>query len=382
MSGDDALPAALGRYQPIEQLGSGAMGRVYLAVDPLIDRLVAVKVINTDLLDPAGRDDFLQRFRTEVRAAAHCAHPTIVNVYDFADDGPMPYIVMEHVPGSTLAALMRGPPAERDAPALAAMVLQVLEGLGAAHAVGVVHRDIKPGNIMVTPRGAVKITDFGIARLGDSAMTMVGGMIGSPGYMAPEQAMGQGVDHRTDLFATAAVLYEILFGRTPFGGSNITETLVRLTGPAPAEIGGLEGTAMGHVLRRGLAKDMRQRFSSAADFAASLRQALRDGAEDATRILPAAVAEQAPPSLSGSLPFTTVAIPQQTPPFELPAAMAARMTEELAFVVGPIARVLLRKAASGARDLPDLIDRLCASLEPAEATALRKRLTAAGERGR
>lgn len=155
---DLPLPANFGRYQPIEELGAGAMGKVYLAVDPLIDRMVAVKVINMDAAGPDGRAEFLERFRTEVRAAAQCAHPSIVSVYDFADDGPAPYIVMEFVPGETLSTLMRRPQQDREAasrPDLTWVLLQVLDALAAAHAVGVVHRDIKPGNIMADRKSVV-----------------------------------------------------------------------------------------------------------------------------------------------------------------------------------------------------------------------------------
>ncbi|WP_245185670.1 serine/threonine-protein kinase [Falsiroseomonas frigidaquae] len=363
---DPPLPASFGRYQPIEQLGAGAMGRVYLAVDPLIDRMVAVKVISMEAAGPDDRAEFLERFRTEVRAAAQCSHPAIVSVYDFADDGAMPYIVMEFVPGDTLSTLMRQPPAERAAavPELPLVVLQVLEGLAAAHSVGVIHRDIKPGNIMVTPRGAVKITDFGIARLGDSTTTMVGGMVGSPSYMAPEQALGRAVDHRADLFSMAAVLYQILLGSTPFGGNGLTDTLVRLAGPTPADLGRLEGTALGQVLRRGLAKDVAQRFASATEFGTALRAALQAEGE-ATRILPPAPMPAPPP------------VPTyQLPAYQLPAPIAARLTEELAFLVGPIARVILRKASDGAKDLPEVVSRLCAQLAPDEVARLRQRLAA------
>ncbi|MDP3418277.1 serine/threonine-protein kinase [Falsiroseomonas sp.] len=346
---DTPLPANFGRYQPIEELGAGAMGRVYLAVDPLIDRMVAVKVISMEQAGPDGRAEFLERFRTEVRAAAQCAHPSIVSVYDYADDGPMPYIVMEFVPGETLSRLIRRPQQERDAasvPDLTWVVSQVLDALAAAHAVGVVHRDIKPGNIMVTPRGAVKITDFGIARLGDSTMTMVGGMVGSPSYMAPEQALGKAVDHRADLFSVAAMLFHVMIGRPPFSGSSVTDTLVRLVGPQEVELGALEGSAMGQVLRRGLAKDPAQRFASAAEFAVALRQAVQ-----ATRNQPMQA-------------------------YRLPPPVAARLTLDLAALVGSRAEEILRTASEEARDLPDVVSRLCAQLAPADVARLRQRLAA------
>ena len=265
-----------GRYEVLDELGTGAMGKVYLAVDPLIDRMVAVKVIRADLLEPAERAEFLARFRLEVQAAARCAHPNIVAVHDFADHEAMPYIVMEHVAGRSFSVILRGDPAERAAlaPVLAQGMLAVLEGLRAAHALDVIHRDIKPGNVMITPRGQIKITDFGIAKFGGHDLTQVGGVVGTPAYMSPEQARGQPVDARTDLFSVAAILYEILLGQAPFAGRNMTDTLVRLTGPEPADLGRLRGNAMGEVLARGLAKDAAARFATADDFIRALAPAL------------------------------------------------------------------------------------------------------------
>jgi serine/threonine-protein kinase len=356
-------PDRFGRYQVIEELGAGAMGRVYLAADPLIDRMVALKVITIGGT-AAERAEFIERFRTEVRAAAQCAHPAIVAVHDFVDDPEAPFFVMEHVPGTTLAAELAKPDAERRAavPRLVAAMLEVLAGLGAAHAVGVIHRDIKPGNIMITPRGAVKIADFGIARLGASAMTMVGDMIGTPSYMAPEQAMGQAVDHRADLFAVAAVLYEIVYGRPPFAGSNMTQTLMRLTGPEPADVSALAGTSMGEVLRRGLAKDPAQRFASAAAFAALLRQAIARRAappeEDATRVV-------TPPPPPPPVAHRRAALPDAT---------IGKAADALAFFVGPIAGLLARRAADQASDPADFAELLCRHVAAEEAPALRARL--------
>ncbi len=444
--------ARFGRYLAVEELGAGAMGRVYRAHDPLIDRTVAVKTIRADLLEPEDRPEFLERFRTEVRAAGRCAHPAIVAVYDFADDTDPPYIVMEFVQGRALSSILRelrGNPSGRGAalPTLTRAMLQVLDGLGAAHALGVVHRDIKPGNIMVTPQGLPKIADFGIARLGLSALTAAGGVVGTPSYMAPEQAMGHPVDHRIDLFAVAAVLYEIQLGRPPFAAPSLAETLLRLTAPEPADLGVLAGTTLGAVLARGLAKDRDFRFASAADFAGALRTALADGVlaeEEATRVLapsalpagtlsgsafrPAlverlrvdlasrlgplaatllrravatsaseeellracaamieapeervaflrlhgAAAESAPP------PATATAARSPTlaasPSFDLAPATREAATAALAFVVGPLAKVLVQKAAGQAADASHFVELLCAHATPEEAPALRRKL--------
>lgn len=443
--------AQFGRYLALEELGAGAMGRVYRAHDPLIDRVVAVKTIRADLLEPEDRPEFLERFRTEVRAAGRCAHPFIVGVYDFADQADPPYIVMEFVQGRTLSSILRdlrSSPSGRGAavPALTRTMLQVLEGLGAAHALGVVHRDIKPGNIMVTPQGQPKIADFGIARLGLSALTAAGGVVGTPSYMAPEQALGHPVDHRIDLFAVAAVLYEIQLGRPPFAAPSLAETLLRLTAPEPADLAALVHTPMGEVLARGLAKDRNLRFASAQEFAGALRTVLEGGelqAEEATRVLtpaaaPAAVLDPAlierlrvdllarlgpiaatllrraaassaneeellracaamiesPEERVGFLrshaaaaapagaPSPPTAVPMSThpgtqaaiPSFELASDAREAATKALAFVVGPLARILVQKAAGQATDATHFVDLLCAHATPEEAPALRRQL--------
>jgi serine/threonine-protein kinase len=365
-----------GRYEAFEELGSGAMGKVYLAVDPLIDRMVAVKVIRADLLAPEERAEFLERFRIEVRAAALCAHPNIVAVHDFADHEIMPYIVMEHVPGRTLSAILRGDPEDRRAavPNLVQAMLSVLEGLKAAHALGVIHRDIKPGNIMITPRGQVKITDFGIAKFGGGELTQLGGVVGTPAYMSPEQAHGRPVDPRSDLFSVAAILYEILFGRAPFAGNNMTDTLVRLTGPAPAELGSLSGTPLGEVLRRGLAKDPAGRFADAAGFAAALGAALAPVTPPAPAPVPP-LARTIPPAPAPRSATQTAQSPAGGDLALTPAQMAGASTA-LAFIVGPIARILVSKAAAQAGSRVEFLDLLCAHADGAEGAALRPKLEA------
>lgn len=346
-----ALPARLGRYVPIERLGAGAMGVVWRAHDPAIDRNVAIKVMRTSMLDDAARDAFLARFRTEVRAAGRCSHPAIVAVYDFADDAEAPFIVMEFVEGTTLGRMLRESAAKRAAvtPRLVAAMLEVLDGLGAAHATGVVHRDVKPGNIMITPSGAAKLADFGIARVDLSALTGTGAMIGTPGYMAPEQALGRPVDQRADLFAVAAILFEILVGRAPFAGGSLPETLLRLTSPEPVELGPLARTALAPVLAQGLAKKPEQRFDSASQFRDALRAALTGGfrADAETIVRPLAEPGSRTGSLTGSL--GTGATDRFDP------ALLARLREDLVHQIGPIADTLLRRAAAGAETPQDLL---------------------------
>ena len=211
---EPVLPTQLGRYRPTAILGTGAMGLVYRAEDPVIGREVAIKVMRTESLDAETRADYFERFRREVQAAGRCSHAGIVAIYDYAENDGEPFIVMELVEGRSLQRLLRDTAARASLDPVGLM-LQVLDALDCAHAFAVVHRDIKPANILVTSSGQAKIADFGIARSSHlTSMTMTGGMIGTPSYMAPEQVIGQDVDHRADLFAAGAILY----GRSGTGG--------------------------------------------------------------------------------------------------------------------------------------------------------------------
>jgi serine/threonine-protein kinase len=194
----------IGRYEIQRRLGRGGMGTVYVAHDPVLGRMVAIKVFAGELDMPDARE----RFSREARAAAALSHPNIVTVYDFGELDAQPFIVMEYVAGETLAALIR-----RKVPVSTADKLRWMEelsaGAGYAHQMQVVHRDIKPANLMIDRTGRLKILDFGIARmLGIASNTSV--MIGTPGYMAPEQITGDPVDHRADQFSIGVVFYELL----------------------------------------------------------------------------------------------------------------------------------------------------------------------------
>lgn len=375
------LPPVIGRYRPLGVLGAGGMGVVYKAHDPVIGRMVAIKLVRTDTLDAATRMAYMDRFRIEAQAAGRCMHPAIVAVYDVVTADNDPCIVMEYVEGRPLNQLLReragvGIPSGIAATAAMAVpiLLQVLDGLGYAHRLGVTHRDIKPANIIVTASGTAKIADFGIARLSEishasMSLTQAGDMLGTPSYMAPEQLSETDVDHRADLFAVGAVLYEALAGRPPFAGRNMVETIQRLSGSKPASMVAVEAAGAGafvSVLQRALAKPRSQRFQSAEEFAQALQAAgaqapppARTQDDDQATVLwpPVTHGTQAPPART----FATQAGATQTGRWD--SGTLLRMERALANYVGPIARVMVAQAAQQATTPDELYQTLARSLQ-------------------
>ena len=199
----------LGRYEIDAEIGRGAMGTVCRARDPKIDRMVAIKTISLAGLEPEAEAEYRQRFFTEAQAAGRLSHPGIVTIFDVGEeaDTRTPYIVMEYVSGPSLHNILSGKNKKLPLSTALELAQEVAEALDYAHAQGVVHRDIKPGNILLTAGGHAKIADFGIAKLNQTHMTLPGQILGSPAFMAPEQLSGEGVDARSDLFSLGVVLF-------------------------------------------------------------------------------------------------------------------------------------------------------------------------------
>ncbi|HSF04095.1 MAG TPA: serine/threonine-protein kinase, partial [Solirubrobacterales bacterium] len=217
-------PRSFGRYEVVEEIGNGAMGRVYRGFDPLVRRSVAIKTVRSEHLATGSADEYLRRFRREAQAAGRLSHPHIVSIYDVGED----YFVMEFLEGTSLEALLRQRVKLEVAEALR-LLAPVADALDYAHKAGIVHRDIKPGNIMVLAEGRPKLMDFGVAHLDASVMTRAGEILGSPSYMAPEQiAGGEEVSARSDLFSLAVVAYEAVTGRKPFEGTSLTNIIYRV----------------------------------------------------------------------------------------------------------------------------------------------------------
>ena len=262
-----ASGSTLGPYTITAELGHGGMGVVYTAQDPRLDRQVAIKVLPPDLT----RDETAkQRFLQEAKAASALDHPNICAIYEIneTDDGQL-YLVMAHYEGETLQArIARGPLAVDDAIDIAT---QVGQGLAKAHAAGIVHRDIKPANLMVTTDRVVKILDFGLAKLaGSEGMTQTGTTVGTVAYMSPEQARGQEVDHRTDIWSLGVVLYEILAGTPPFQGENLLSLADAIRSQDPQPLND-EASALNGPVSRALNKDAAQRYAAVTELVADLR---------------------------------------------------------------------------------------------------------------
>ena len=277
-----------GRYRVERELGRGGMAKVFLGTDTVLGRTVAVKVLAPQFADDDG---FVQRFRREAQAAASIGHPHIVSVFDTGSDDGVHYIVMEYVEGRTLAEFLAG--GGRILPDRAIdIAMDVCQALEAAHAQGVIHRDIKPGNIMLNPRGEVKVTDFGIARVTTTADTVAqtAAILGTASYLSPEQAQGQPVDARSDLYSLGCVVYEMVTGRPPFLGDSPVAVASKqvLEQPVPPSRLNSDVTPdLDAVILRALAKNPANRYQSAEEMRADLERAKRGLPVDATPLLAA-----------------------------------------------------------------------------------------------
>jgi serine/threonine-protein kinase len=273
MSGD--TPLRFGRFEVIDVLGRGAMGVVYRAKDAALARTVAIKTISLSG-DARERDTHEARFMQEARAAGSISHPAIVTIYDVGREGDTAFIAMELVEGRDLRELIRGVsliPAQS-----LRIVAAVADGLAFAHERGIIHRDIKPGNIMVLADGRVKIMDFGIAHMHEPMVkTQTGVLLGSPQYMSPEQIVGQPVDYRSDIFSLGLVLYELLTGVRAFEGEDIPELMFKVANlPAtpPTHVAPDLPAVIDFIIARALKKKPEERYASAADMAKDLHAAL------------------------------------------------------------------------------------------------------------
>jgi eukaryotic-like serine/threonine-protein kinase len=397
-------PSSIGPYLIRGVIGSGAMGVVYLAHDPAIDRLVAIKTIHRRLLE-SGDDEpnLAARFRVEAKAAGRLTHRNIVPVYQFGEENDCAYIVMEYVAGRNLRDYIQAP-RKLEVSHVLCLMLQLLDGLHYAHERGIVHRDIKPANLLIADDGRLKITDFGIARTESSNLTRGSFVIGSPGYIAPEQYTDRDVDRRVDVFAAGVLLYQMLSGTTPFAGTDEAIMYKIVYEPHKPLNKAMNDAALepfDAVLDRALAKDPAQRYSSAMAMRTALMalatQALPDVLPADIVLAPRQEGLEAKPAVSrerdsyGPSPSgpdsRPVASPHNsastspTPGKSLPGtgpssvpvptgwetAALAEVERELAQHVGPVARVLVRRAARGLNSLAAVRQAVASSIADFEA---------------
>jgi serine/threonine protein kinase len=265
-----------GRYEIVAELGRGAMGVVYKARDPQIERIVAVKTVSMWGQEPDEKAEFRMRFMNEAQAAGRLHHAGIVSIFDVGEnpENQDPYIVLEYVSGESLNRVLAR---QKKLPLTKALQLaeEIAGALDYAHAQGVVHRDIKPGNILVTEDGHAKIADFGIAKLNLAHFTLPGRVMGTPAYMAPEQLSGEGVDGRSDLFSLGVILYALVTGHSPFQGNSATTVCFKVANREPVAATAFDLTLpreLDEVISRAMAKDPEQRYQRGSEFAEDLRR--------------------------------------------------------------------------------------------------------------
>lgn len=264
-----------GRYEIVGELGRGAMGVVYKARDPQIDRLVALKTVSLWGQEPDEEKEFRLRFANEAQAAGRLHHSGIVSVFDVGEspENRDPYIVLEYVSGEGLNRILSR---EKKLPLKQALQLaeEIADALDYAHGQGVIHRDIKPANILITEAGHAKIADFGIAKLNLAHFTIPGRVLGTPAYMAPEQLSGEGVDGRSDLFSLGVILYAMVTGHSPFQGSSATTVCFKVANREPIAASALDMSLppqLDAVISRAMAKEPAERYQKGSDFADDLR---------------------------------------------------------------------------------------------------------------
>jgi serine/threonine-protein kinase len=272
-----AEPRKLGRYRLVKELGRGAMGIVYRAEDPLLNRTVAIKCIIL-MEEPAVRADFEARFFQEAKAAGSLNHPNLVTIHDVGREGDVAYMAMELLEGTDLRELTsRG---RVPLPLALELMAQAADGLAHAHEHGVVHRDIKPGNIMIVRGRVAKIMDFGIARIRASDVkTQTGALLGSPRYMSPEQVTGQPADRRSDVFSLGVVLHELATGEPPFNAPTVTQLMHQIataTPRPPSATNPAVPSMLDLIVARALQKQPADRYQSAAELASDLRSCLAE----------------------------------------------------------------------------------------------------------
>ena len=380
-------PAQLGKYTIAEVLGKGAMGVVYKGFDPHIRRTVALKTIRKDLVDDDQEATLLARFRNEAQAAGRLSHPGIVGVYEWGEVGDVAFLAMEYVEGNSLREyFVRG--TRFDGRDVVSVMVQLLDALQHAHEQGVWHRDIKPANIIIMNNGKLKIADFGIARIESSNLTQIGAIMGTPGYMSPEQYSGTSVDFRADIFSTGVVMYQLLTGERPFTGApeTIAYKICHERPVPPSEVHpGRSSAQFDEVVMTALAKKPEERFRDAHAFRDAVLKAHAAPASPALSeetilnepVRPSVQLEPSQPSLPSQSSRPSQAPQTSLPPGSNPGQQHAAQTvpppgwdaetlrqieQRLMRFLGPVGKVMARRGAAQTTDIDRLYRMLAENL--------------------
>jgi serine/threonine protein kinase len=370
----------VGKYRVDGLIGRGSVGVVYKGYDGQIDRPVAIKSLRLDILSGvADRDNLLKRFSTEARSAGRCVHPNIVTVFDYVEQDDTPYIIMEFVDAGTLENVINSGttlPLRQ----IGEIMVQLVFALEHAHSKGIIHRDVKPANILCPTATSIKVTDFGVARFDAIGLTnSVGlGAIGTPNYMSPEQFLGRPVDGRSDLYAAGVILFEMLTGAKPFVARDLPELMRKLLNDRPPSLSTLRPGQWRHldeVVQRALARNPDDRFQTGGDLIDALNVAIQaTGTDnrpslDLTTISLKPTAKSSTPQSGSS---RNVSGNSNTMSAKLTSETLGAVEVALARCIGPIARVVFKKAAEEATDPDTLLSSLAKQI-PVESEAIRFR---------
>lgn len=344
----------IGRYEVVSVMGQGAMGTVYKAADPVIERVVAIKTINLDL-SKEERAEFEERFYREAKSAGRLSHPNIVTIYDVGETEDAAYIAMEYIEGQSLRDVLDSGvvlPLKR----ICQIAVQIANALNYAHENGVVHRDIKPANIMISRGNEVKIMDFGIALIPSGSRTQAGTVLGSPKYMAPEQVAGKAADGRADIFSLGVVLYEMLTGSPPFNGDNLTAIMYKILNeepPRPSKLNARVPPVFDRIVAKALAKRPEDRYQNAKEFSRELRSeavlSALEPQQPAQKKLPGLASRRQDPQTELLDVKTEILLPaprREHRPAPAPATKPVRYILLLAIPVAALAAYLVLKPAA------------------------------------
>lgn len=366
----------VGKYRLDTIIGRGAVGIVYKGHDEQIDRPLAIKTLRPEVLaDMTAGGDVLQRFAAEVRSAGRCLHPNIVTVFDYVEQDGAPYIVMEYVPSGTLENVIKSGtllPLRQ----VAEIMAQLLLALDHAHSKGVIHRDVKPSNILCHSATSIKVADFGVAHLDSLDLTKAGGVgpLGTPNYMAPERFLGRPADARSDLFSAGVVLFQLLTGAKPYTANDVHELMGKLMHRLPPSVVGFRpelSLRFDAVVQQALARNPEDRYQNAEQFIDALNSAIESSVADSAPPLDltrySGVPGKDQPSGTSSKNVLGQTMAETLKPETLDA-----IERSLARTLGPIARILVKRAAAQSIDVDQLLTALSAPIKsPLDASQFR-----------